>query len=385
MAFRIIHVLDTTTSEDAVEALSALLRRETAEDASSTHEVVVLGHRSTGALLRSAGVTSLPVKIHWVRSLGWMDPMGWRAMGRLVDPVNPTLLHAWGLSAAMACAVGGTSAGRVVTLAEGPLSLRPWLVEMIDRGSWRAGERKGRPVQWTGFTREVVDEIVAAGVPEERVMHVPLGVAELKEPKGRRDSVREALGLLPEDGPVFLVGGDARRQSRHDYGLWSGGIVQQMFPRVRVVVREDPRGRRDHGLERLLNTMGDPELPVVAPAELSWAELLTIADVMLVTADGPVPMGAALHAMMAGVPVVGTPIRAVREIIEDGRTGLVARSLRPRALAARLEEVMGDREVCRRLTNAARVEAREKHGEFTMVERLRSLYALGGAGALAAA
>ena len=386
MAFRIIHVVDTTTSEDSVEALAALLRSEAADASMASHEIAVLGHRSTGALLEAAGISGAGTgsrKIHWLRSLGWLDPVGWRALAKLVDPSRPMLLHAWGLPAALACAIGGSSAGRVVTLGEGPLTLPQTALDTIDRGSWRRGQRKGRGVQWTGFTREVVEALVEAGVPRQRVAHVPLGLEEkVGQPREiERKELREQLGLVPEDGPVFLLAGDARPQSRHDYGLWAAGIVQQLFPRVRVIVREDLRNRRDHGLERLFNSMGDPDLPVVAPAEISWQRLLGIADVLMVTADGPVPMGAAIAAMMAGVPVVGTPIATVREVLEDGHTGLIARSMKARALAARVEELLADGELRNRLIKAAREESRSRHGAADMVKCLRSLYAMGAVAA----
>jgi glycosyltransferase involved in cell wall biosynthesis len=220
-------------------------------------------------------------------------------------------------------------------------------------------------------------------VAEDRVVHLPLGVSDDAVERGEGEAVREALGILPEDGPGFLLAGDARRATRHDYGVWAGGIVQQLYPRVRVVVREDPRGRRDHGLERLLNSMADPEVPVAAPASIKWPQLLSIADVLLVTADGPVPMAGALHAMMMGVPVVGTPTAAVREIIEEGETGLIGRTLRARGLAARIEEVMGNEALRNRLIAGAREKALETHRLSAMVARLQSLYAMGGVSALA--
>jgi glycosyltransferase involved in cell wall biosynthesis len=103
-----------------------------------------------------------------------------------------------------------------------------------------------------------------------------------------------------------------------------------------------------------------------------------VADVVLVSADGPIAMGAALHAMAAGVPVVGTPVPRVREVVEDRRTGLVAASLKPRALAARLEELLSNGALRAELTRQAREEIAARRSSAVTVDRLRTIYASGG-------
>jgi hypothetical protein len=389
MAFRIIHVVDSTTSADAAEVLALLLESQRGwGGAAQRPEVVGLGHRSTGAVLAGAGI---PVeggngrpRVRWCSSLGWADPTSWRALGRLIDPAQPTLLHAWGIPAAFACAMAGRSAARIVTLTDLPRGVTRRMLAIIDQASWRASRGpRGRPVQWVGLHQHVVERLLTVGIDPARATSIPLAVAPAHAPAIERRAVREELGLLPQDGPVFLLAGDASRHSRHDYGLWAGGIVQQIFPRVRVIVREDLRRRRNHGLERLLDNLGDPHLPVLAPAEMAWESLLAAADALLVTADGPIPMGAVLHAMAAGVPVVGTPVPIVREVIEDRRTGLIAASLKPRDLAARIEELFSDDVLRRQLIAAAREETLSRRSPVGMVDAFRNLYAQGGVSAIA--
>ena len=58
---------------------------------------------------------------------------------------------------------------------------------------------------------------------------------------------------------------------------------------------------------------------------------------MLVTPDGPFAGGCMLHAFAAGVPVIGTPVEAVKEWVTDGVNGLLAASTRPREIAAAVE------------------------------------------------
>jgi hypothetical protein len=398
MPIRILHVIDSSTSPDAVEVLALLLDPARAGLA-ATHahtssaprqEIIALGHRSTATLLESAGISTASrvanghryPALTWLPSMGWADPTPWRKLRARINSGEPTLLHAWGLTAAVACAMAGRAAARIITLTDLPAALTSKagrLLSLIDRGTWRRNidRATGRPAQWVGFHQYVAEGLIARGIEAARVRWIPLAIGEGQRAATGSDAgaVREELGLLPQDGPVFVLAGDASRHARHDYGLWAGGIVQQMFPRVRVVVREDLRHRRNFGLERLIDHLADPGLVVLAPGEMGWDALMTVADAVLVPADGPVPMGAALHAMAAGVPVVGTPVEVVRELIDDRRTGLVAASLKPRALAARIEELLNDRALRDSLVAAAREGIRTHRSPAAMVEAFGILYA----------
>lgn len=66
---------------------------------------------------------------------------------------------------------------------------------------------------------------------------------------------------------------------------------------------------------------------------------------------------AALEAMDAGVPLVGTNVDGLRELIEPGKTGLLVAPDNPRALAEALDLLAGDVGARRRMGDAARARA----------------------------
>ena len=119
------------------------------------------------------------------------------------------------------------------------------------------------------------------------VMRTPLPEARIFD-SAAIEAMREDLGILPEDGPVLLLGGDggaggflatpginplatsARGGARYDLGLWAAAILQQVFPRIRVIVREDPRGQTDAGFERFFEHLADNDIVVPAPAHYGW-------------------------------------------------------------------------------------------------------------------
>ena len=89
-----------------------------------------------------------------------------------------------------------------------------------------------------------------------------------------------------------------------------------------------------------------------------------------------------LEAMAFGLPVVGTAIEAVPEIVTEGETGLLVPPGDPRALADACAALLADPARARRLGEAGRARAAERFGWERVADRIRA--ALGPA-ALASA
>jgi hypothetical protein len=377
MSSRVLHVLDPTTPPDAVEILAQVLPL-------SEHRLVSLGHRSTVQLLRYAGITEPVTSLH---SMGWADPTGWRGLGKVVREYGATHVHAWGMPAAFATTMMRFKGKRVVTLVDLPKSWHMQLLTFIHKGGlWASAS----PCHWVVTTSWLKRELHSHSIAADAVS---LARAPFAAPPYYNGSVRAELGLMPGDGPVLLLGGDGggnamlagagidplrqggRGGPRHDLGMWAGGILQQMFPRIRVLVREDPRGQRNTGLERLLDHMADEEVTVLAPGDWPWAKLLSVADAMLATPDGPFAAGSIVHAFASRVPVVGTPVDSVREHVTDRQTGMISTSTRAREIAAAVEAMLAEEGVRRRICEQAYEEAESRHDAAGLRRTYEALYA----------
>ena len=84
---------------------------------------------------------------------------------------------------------------------------------------------------------------------------------------------------------------------------------------------------------------------------------------------------AIIEAMAAGVPVVGTAIGAVPDLIRDGTEGRVVEPGDVDQLAAALDELIGDPALRARMARAARRRAEEAHSLPRLSQRLADLYA----------
>ncbi len=83
---------------------------------------------------------------------------------------------------------------------------------------------------------------------------------------------------------------------------------------------------------------------------------------------------AAVEAMAMGVPVVVADVPGVREVIDDGREGLLVEPLIASDLADKLRTVLDDPELARRMGAAARRRAEERYGLATVTGQLLRLY-----------
>lgn len=115
---------------------------------------------------------------------------------------------------------------------------------------------------------------------------------------------------------------------------------------------------------------------LVGPAEqaevLAWWQQAAV-GVLASNSEGmPVCL---MEAAACGVPVVSTEVGGVRELVEDGVTGLLVPPGDVGALAAGLERLLRDPALAARLGAAARQRARERFSVAQQADRLLSLWA----------
>jgi glycosyltransferase involved in cell wall biosynthesis len=103
--------------------------------------------------------------------------------------------------------------------------------------------------------------------------------------------------------------------------------------------------------------------------------LLAAADVHCQPNTSPEPFGVAfVEALAAGLPVVTSRLGGAIEVVDDS-CGLLVAPSDPSALAAALQQLLGDASLRARLGMRARVRARELSDPVTQLERLHAALA----------
>ena len=80
------------------------------------------------------------------------------------------------------------------------------------------------------------------------------------------------------------------------------------------------------------------------------------------------------EAMSHGLPVVASRIGGIPELVEDGVTGLLFEPGNADDLAAKIDTLWRDRELCRRMGRAGRERAISEYGEDVYYRRLMNIY-----------
>jgi glycosyltransferase involved in cell wall biosynthesis len=314
-------------------------------------EVVVAAH-GPGPLLeaaRRAGARVVALE-HVRRPLSpWRDVRGLLELVALLRRERPDILHAHsskaGVLGRLAAALSGVPI-RIFSVHGWAFSAHTGLASML----YLWAERAMRPL--TTLTVCVAESERAAGLASrvcdpERTIVIRSGV-DAQAPIPTRDDGADptlvAVGRLqrPKD-PLTLARALGRLQARFSAVIVGDGPDR---PRLEAEIRR-------LGLERAVVLTGN---------SADVADLLSRADVFVLSSTSEGLPLSILEAMAAALPVVATSVGGVPEAVEEGETGLLVPPRDPVRLAAALERLLVDPGLRRRLGSNGRARVLERFG-----------------------
>ncbi|MCJ7579860.1 MAG: glycosyltransferase family 4 protein [Candidatus Aminicenantes bacterium] len=171
-----------------------------------------------------------------------------------------------------------------------------------------------------------------------------------------------------------LIGTIARlhRQKGIPYLLEAARLLSQEIPGIQfLIVGGGPwkdrltRQKNRLGLEATVHFLGErKDVP----------QLLSLFNVVVLSSLWEGLPYSLLEAGALSKPVVATDVNGVKEIIKDGKTGILVPARSPRKLAEALRKVIEDKELANRLGAALREDIQKKFSLFCMVEDVQNLY-----------
>ena len=214
---------------------------------------------------------------------------------------------------------------------------------------------------------EMRELVVGAGVPEERVFRIPIGIDLEHFPLGPgRTGDEFVIGSFLKDGVGMDEGLEPKLIKGPDTFVAVVARLRESIPNLSVLLTGPARGFVRGELERL----GVPYRHLLARSREELARAYHAVDVCLVTSRQEGGPKAVLEAMATGVPLVTTSVGQATELVADGETGLLVDVDDVDALVAAVERVHNDEALRGRLRVAGRATA-EPHAE----ERLDPLWA----------
>lgn len=349
---RVLHVIDASMDENALQALALLLRKGAGPCAA---EVCCVDPDSLGraAAFLPRAADSAPLRL-WSR-LHYAPRLAEIARGH-----HAGLIHAWGLEAA------ATSAARLPGLPLVFSVLNPDAASDMARGL-RSLPKAACVAAGSQTIRSL---LVRGGLAPDRAVVLRGGVDFAAISQARTGLARGSNSAA--NRPVILLHGPASRSGGQFFGLWACAILAQVHRNLRVILPYDSAETRR--LIRFVEQIGMAAMLVRPSASATWEQLLSDADLFLAPAAGEICTEPIALAMAAGVPVVATAVRSVAELIADRHNGLLCKPSEPRLLAGRILTAWEDAGLRRKITDTARGQAFEVFSPRMMSDHYAGLY-----------
>lgn len=347
---RVIHVVTTDMPAGRRDTLSALL----AARGSIEHQV------------RHVGAGPAPVGDRRARRVAsWLN-LPWTAaaaMRREVRAGPPTVLHAWTLRAAAACAALAAEDVPLIIQADGD-------DDASATARWYTSREDRTPVHFIVSAAVPQRELARHGVPSRACALIRDSVDFAALNAARSTDVRSELRLDRDDRALLLLPPMARHAG-HFHAAWAALLAQVVRGDVRLIV---PGGAESGRIERLVRETGFGAMLRTTGDAFALPQLLGAADLVLFLPPGRASVAALAWAMAAGKPILASAVWTVTELLADGHNGWLVRASDPRAAARRVVDALDRPDALRDLTALARAQAYEVFGRQRMVSQFLRAY-----------
>jgi len=238
-----------------------------------------------------------------------------------------------------------------------------WLLEKIAHNKCDAfvclTEEERRDWRRWGFSHPLMP-IIHSGVDIERFSKPQKPPAVLRRELG----IREGTKVVGYVGRLASVKG-AR------YLLFAGEILMKNHKDLLLLFVGDGEEREE--LERIARERGLAERTIFLGHREDIADFYHIIDVLVAPSLNEGFGRVIVEAWAGGKPVVGSAVGGIKELIDDGETGLLVPPTSPLELADAIEKVLRDEDLAGRLGEKGREKARQYSVE-EMVRKTVELY-----------
>ncbi len=186
---------------------------------------------------------------------------------------------------------------------------------------------------------------------------------------------RRELGIGEKDRVIGCVG-NLRWDKNYPNLIRAFRMLGERVSGVRLLIAGE--GKRKKDLERLIGEMGLEGRVLLLGAREDVPEIMKVMDVYCLSSFREGLPLSLLEAMSARLPVVGTDVPGIRDVIVDGNTGLLVPSDDPRKLSEALFKVLTDGGLARGISERGFRYVLREHGSERWVAEYETLFSLNG-------
>jgi glycosyltransferase involved in cell wall biosynthesis len=325
----------------------------------------------------ASGLHESERRLHIVEKRSKYDTTVPLRLAGLLRRLGADVVHAYLFDSEIAARVAGLLAGTPLVV-----------------GSERNTDYHLKRVQLAAYrvTRRLVDLVVAnsrAGAEfNRRVLGQPASIYRVIHNGVDTDrfhvadgaAIRQELGLTPGE-PVVGMFGSFKEQKNHPLFFDAAGRVARTFPNARFLLVGDQLYGGMHGSDAyhqrilsLVDTLDIRDRCLFVGNRNDVERLYPACDVTVLPSLFEGTPNVALESMACGVPVIATDVSDNATIIPDGRAGFVVPLGDAARLAARIEQVLGDRDLRTSLALAARTWVHDEFSTARLAQKTEAVY-----------
>jgi glycosyltransferase involved in cell wall biosynthesis len=282
------------------------------------------------------------VKTHLVHLAPLFNPFALWRLTRLLVRERVTILQTHGARANFYGRIAGRLAGVPVIISTVHNSLKDYEVRSLRRWLYTFLLRLTLPLVHqiicvsNANRRDLIEECPAAAAKTHTVYNGVDPSAFPSHPDCKK--VRKELGIV--SGPVLVMIARLTEQKGHRYLLQTFPNLMKMWPQFCCVFVGT--GELQDSLHRMAMDLGVEQACRFVGVREDIADVVAAADVVVLPSLSEGFPFVLLEALAMGCPVVASRVNGVPELIEDHKTGLLVPPRDPQALAAAIQEILGD-------------------------------------------
>jgi len=209
-------------------------------------------------------------------------------------------------------------------------------------------------------------------LPPDRVVAIPNGVDPARvAPRRGRAATRAAIGVTADATAILSLGALTWEKDPVGHLETSAPLLARHPGAVHLFAGDGPL--RDQ-LAAAAGRLGLADRVRLLGSRDDVGDLLAASDLMLFASRTEGMPASVIEAGMAGVPVAGTALAGVPEVVVDGQTGLLAAPGDRDGLRAALDRLLGDPELRAAMSRAAQARCRDRFTIAAIAGAYHALY-----------
>lgn len=237
---------------------------------------------------------------------------------------------------------------------------------------------------WLNFVHYLPDSVVTCGeamrhqladrcgFPANQLTNIPTGIDFARfQPSKSRDEARHGLGLAA-DAYVVLMVGVIRGVKRHEVALRAFHELAAARTKAELLLAGE--GPMMPDMKRLASELGIADKVHFLGHREDVPDLMTAADLLLLTSRSEGVPQAVTQALGMGLPVVATAVGGVPELVIHEKTGLLVPPENPKAAAEAMLRLGNDPLFAARLGEEGRRHALSEFSLDAMLNKTEHLF-----------